>query len=79
MDLRAKCVVCGTRKQNKPDPAILLEGANYLGLSPNECLYVGDAITDVQASRQLVCKLSQRVMDTSQMTKHQKHGIQMAL
>ena len=51
-DLRAKCVVCGdTLKQNKPDPAPLLEWANYLGLSPNECLYVGDAITDVQASK----------------------------
>ena len=51
-NLRAKCVVCGdTLKQNKPHPAPLLEGANYLGLPPNECLYIGDAITDVQASK----------------------------
>ncbi len=51
-NLRAKCLICGdSLKQNKPHPAPLLEGAKYLGLSPNECLYTGDAITDVQASK----------------------------
>ena len=51
-DSRAKCVICGaTLEQNKPPPAPLLEGANYLGLPPNECLYTGDAITDIQASK----------------------------
>jgi len=51
-NLRAKCLICGdSLKQNKPHPAPLLEGAKYLGLPPNECLYTGDAITDVQASK----------------------------
>ena len=75
-DLRAKCVVCGdTLKQNKPDPAPLLEGAKYLGLSPNECLYTVMPSLMFKLLKQLACKLLQQVMDTSQMTKPQKMGV----
>jgi 2-phosphoglycolate phosphatase len=35
----------------KPDPAMLLEGLNRLGVSASESLYVGDMIVDVQTAR----------------------------
>ena len=35
----------------KPDPAMLLEGLNRLGISAPEALYVGDMIVDVQTAR----------------------------
>lgn len=36
---------------HKPDPAPLLEGARRLGVDPADCVYVGDAVVDVQAAR----------------------------
>lgn len=48
----AGCVVSGdTLPQRKPHPAPLLLAASRLSLPPAQCLYVGDAERDVQASR----------------------------
>lgn len=35
----------------KPDPAMLLEGARRLGVSPAETIYVGDMAVDVEAGK----------------------------
>ncbi len=35
----------------KPDPAMLLEGCRRLGVSPKDCVYVGDMAVDVHAGR----------------------------
>jgi pyrophosphatase PpaX len=35
----------------KPDPSPLLEMALELGVTPNECIYIGDQASDIQASR----------------------------
>ena len=52
LDRVAGCVVSGdTLPQRKPHPAPLLLAAQQLSLSPAQCLYVGDAERDVQASR----------------------------
>ncbi|HEX3848442.1 MAG TPA: phosphoglycolate phosphatase [Steroidobacteraceae bacterium] len=49
---RFACVVSGdTLAQRKPDPAPLLHAADLAGVSPHECVYVGDAERDVQAAR----------------------------
>jgi N-acetyl-D-muramate 6-phosphate phosphatase len=49
---QALCVISGdSLSVSKPHPAPLLMGANHLGVSPQHCLYVGDARTDVVASR----------------------------
>jgi pyrophosphatase PpaX len=36
--------------RHKPDPAPLLHGANRLGVDPAGCVYVGDAVVDVEAA-----------------------------
>lgn len=36
---------------HKPDPAPLLEGARRLGVAPEGCVYVGDALVDVLAAQ----------------------------
>jgi pyrophosphatase PpaX len=36
---------------HKPDPAPLLYAATQLGVSPLDCVYVGDAVVDVEAAR----------------------------
>lgn len=36
---------------HKPDPAPLLEGARRLGVEPEDCVYVGDAVVDLLAAR----------------------------
>lgn len=52
IDRLAGCVVSGdTLPQRKPHPAPLLLAASQLGIPATECLYVGDAERDVQASR----------------------------
>lgn len=49
---QAQCVVSGdTLKVNKPHPDPLFLAANQLGIAPGYCWYVGDARTDVEASR----------------------------
>lgn len=46
------CVVCGdTLMRAKPHPDPILHACQLLNANPKECLYVGDAKTDVLASR----------------------------
>ena len=48
----AGCVVSGdTTPHPKPHPAPLLEGAQRLGLAPEQCWYVGDDLRDIEAGR----------------------------
>jgi 2-phosphoglycolate phosphatase len=49
---RAGALVCGdTTPHAKPHPAPLLEAARRIGVAPEECVYVGDDLRDVQAGR----------------------------
>jgi len=49
---RAHCVICGdTTTRAKPHPDHLLLAAEQVGVPPARCAYVGDAATDMQASR----------------------------
>lgn len=53
-------VVAGdTLDKTKPDPEPLLYAASQMGVSPTDCLMVGDSISDVKAARaarfQIVC------------------------
>lgn len=46
------CVVCGdTIPQNKPHPAPVLLACKILGVSPQETLFVGDDLRDIEAGR----------------------------
>lgn len=48
----AGCVVSGdTMPQAKPHPEPLFEAARRLGISPQDCWYVGDDIRDIQAGQ----------------------------
>lgn len=48
----AGCVVSGdTTPHAKPHPAPLQEAARRVGVSPEECWYVGDDLRDIQAGR----------------------------
>ncbi|MDQ7745659.1 HAD-IA family hydrolase [Hydrogenophaga pseudoflava] len=48
----AATVISGdTTPHSKPHPAPLLEAARRIGISPAECLYVGDDLRDIQAGR----------------------------
>ncbi|EHR70650.1 2-phosphoglycolate phosphatase [Burkholderiales bacterium JOSHI_001] len=52
LDRRAKVVIAGdTTARAKPHPDPLLEAARRLALSPQDCVYVGDDLRDVQAGR----------------------------
>jgi phosphoglycolate phosphatase len=49
---RAGCVISGdTTPHAKPHPAPLLEAAARLGLTPQQCWYVGDDLRDIQAGQ----------------------------
>jgi len=49
---RASCVVSGDMlPTRKPDPAPLVYAARLCAADPRLCVYLGDALTDVQASR----------------------------
>ena len=49
---RVACVVCGdTTPHLKPNPASLLHAARVLALAPEDCVYLGDDVRDVQAAR----------------------------
>jgi N-acetyl-D-muramate 6-phosphate phosphatase len=53
MGIRARfeCVVSGdTVAERKPHPMPLLHAAKLAGVSPGECIYIGDAERDVQAA-----------------------------
>lgn len=46
------CVISGDRlPQRKPHPAPLLLAASELGLTPSQCVYVGDARRDIEAGQ----------------------------
>jgi phosphoglycolate phosphatase len=48
---RVACVVCGdTTPHLKPHPASLLHAAKQLSLAPQDCVYLGDDLRDVQAA-----------------------------
>ena len=52
LEARAACVVCGdTTPHLKPHPASLLHAAKQLALAPQDCVYLGDDLRDVQAAR----------------------------
>lgn len=49
---RPACIICGdTLTTHKPDPGPILHACQLLKQEPKNCLYVGDAITDVMASK----------------------------
>ncbi|NML14184.1 phosphoglycolate phosphatase [Azohydromonas caseinilytica] len=49
---RAAAVICGdTTPHSKPHPEPLLEAARRIGVAPQNCIYVGDDLRDVQAGR----------------------------
>lgn len=49
---RAACVLSGdSLPVRKPDPLPLLTAARTLGIEPSRCLYLGDALRDMQAAR----------------------------
>lgn len=49
---RPACIICGdTLSTYKPDPGPILYACQLLNQDPKNCLYVGDAITDVVASK----------------------------
>ena len=49
---RAACIVSGdTCAQPKPHPAPMLIAADLCGVTPAQCLYLGDAERDIQAAR----------------------------
>jgi phosphoglycolate phosphatase len=48
----AGCIVSGdSLPRRKPHPDPLLLGARELGLDPDRCVYVGDALRDIEAGR----------------------------
>ena len=52
LDARPACVVSGdTVAERKPHPLPLLHAAALLKVTPEDCLYVGDAERDIQAGR----------------------------
>ena len=52
LQARVACVVCGdTTPYLKPNPASLLHAANELTLAPQDCVYLGDDLRDIQAAR----------------------------
>ena len=38
-------------EKSKPDPEVFLKAADFLGLSPEDCLVVEDAVSGVDAAR----------------------------
>ena len=52
LSARAACVVSGdTLPERKPHPRPLLHAAGLIATAPADCLYLGDALRDVQAAR----------------------------
>lgn len=49
---RAACIVSGDSTGNsKPHPEPMLEGCRLAEVTPNECVYIGDASHDIEAGR----------------------------
>lgn len=52
MEHRPACVVCGdSLSTHKPDPAPVRYACELLKLQPRDCLFIGDAMTDVEAGK----------------------------
>ncbi len=52
MTRRAACIVSGdTTEHSKPHPAPMLYACKQAGSQPYQCLYVGDAQTDIEAGK----------------------------
>ena len=52
LQARAACVMSGdTFPERKPHPRPLLMAAERIAVAPADCVYVGDALRDVQAAR----------------------------
>lgn len=52
LDSRFKVIVDGNQvTHSKPDPEVFLKGAEKLGLKPEECLVLEDAISGVEAAK----------------------------
>ena len=52
IDHRPACVICGdSLAKGKPDPLPILHACKLLQQKPEDCIYLGDAATDVQASK----------------------------
>ena len=52
MDHRPLCIVCGdTLPTYKPDPAPIVYACELLKQDPKNCIYVGDSVNDVIASK----------------------------
>ncbi len=50
LDRRAGAVICGdTTPHAKPHPEPLLEAARRMAIAPEDCIYVGDDLRDIQA------------------------------
>jgi len=50
--IRAACLVSGdTCKHAKPHPMPLLHAAKLMGVAPEQCLYLGDDLRDMEAAR----------------------------
>jgi 2-phosphoglycolate phosphatase len=51
LKLQPDCVACGdTTAHLKPHPAPLLHAAGQIGVSPRECIYLGDDLRDMKAA-----------------------------
>ena len=50
------CIGCDDCPKFKPDPEPVIMGVEALGLTPGECLYVGDSPFDLQAGHAAGCK-----------------------
>ncbi|MCL4143318.1 UNVERIFIED_CONTAM: hypothetical protein GTU68_043970 [Idotea baltica] len=52
LTLRTPCIVSGdTTAHAKPHPAPLLHACGILSISPDHCLYIGDAARDIEAGK----------------------------
>ena len=52
LDRQTATLVCGdTVAHSKPHPAPLLEASRQMNVSPEQCVYVGDDLRDVEAGR----------------------------
>ncbi len=52
LSARAACVISGdTLPERKPHPRPLLHAADLIAVAPADCVYLGDALRDVQAAR----------------------------
>jgi len=53
LDSRAACAVSGdTTPYSKPHPEPLLEACRRVGVAPENCIYIGDAVHDITAGKQ---------------------------